>query len=236
MRIDRFLHDQQFGTRTQIHEMIKQHRVILNQDVVDSFKQQVNPTTDEVIVDDQPVGMQMDFVYLMNKPIDVITATTDASQKTVMDLFTQDDFRDDLFPVGRLDKDTTGALLITNNGALAHQLVSPKKHVTKVYEVKVTGQLTDSEIAPLTQGLKLKNGEHVIADSAKIIASDLNETVLEIAIHEGKYHQIKRMIGALGQRVNQLNRISFAGLTVADLKLGEYRQLSKDEVAKLLRS
>lgn len=142
MRIDKYLHDQQFGTRSQIHALIKQRRVILNHQIVKSFKQGVDPQQDQVAVDDQPVKNQTKFYYLLNKPAAVITATTDASQTTVMDLLAQADYRTDLFPVGRLDKDTTGAILLTNDGQLAHQLVSPKTHVTKIYEARVTGTLS----------------------------------------------------------------------------------------------
>ncbi|WP_137598115.1 pseudouridine synthase [Paucilactobacillus kaifaensis] len=233
MRIDKYLHDQQLGTRSQIHELIKQRRVTLNEQPVKSFKQGVDPLQDRVIVDGQVLGHQTEFYYLMNKPMGVITATTDLSQTTVMDLLSKDDFRSDLFPVGRLDKDTTGALLITNDGQLAHQLVSPKTHVAKTYEAHVTGTLSNDQIQVLQDGIELKNGDHVKADSASIVGQSGHETNVKLQLHQGKYHQIKRMFGALGQRVVQLHRAEFAGLGVTDLSDGNYRALTDKEIELL---
>lgn len=232
MRIDKFLHDQQFGTRAQIHEIIKQRRVLVNGQVVKAYKQSVT-LDDQVAVDGQIVGQQTVFYYLMNKPSGVITATNDATQKTVMDLFATDDQRSDLFPVGRLDKDTTGALVITNDGQLAHRLVSPKSHVGKLYETKVTGKITAEQLQSLQAGIVLKNGDQVTAESTAIVAQNENETTIKIVLHQGKYHQVKRMFGALGQRVIQLDRLAFAGLTVNGLAAGEYRELTDEEIKML---
>lgn len=233
MRIDKYLHEQQFGSRSQIHELIKQRRVMLNEQLVKSFKQNVEPQQDHVTVDGQVVGHQTEFYYLMNKPVGVITATTDPTHSTVMDLMAQGDYRSDLFPVGRLDKDTTGALIITNDGQLAHRLVSPKTHVAKFYEARVTGLLTGDQLQMLQTGIELKNGDFVKADSASIIGQYEHETSVRIQLHQGKYHQIKRMFGALGQRVIQLHRAQFAELEVAGLSTGQYRELTVEEIELL---
>ncbi|WP_252902602.1 pseudouridine synthase [Paucilactobacillus hokkaidonensis] len=150
-----------------------------------------------------------------------------------MDLFATDDQRSDLFPVGRLDKDTTGALVITNDGQLAHRLVSPKSHVGKLYETKVTGKITAEQLQSLQAGIVLKNGDQVTAESTAIVAQNENETTIKIVLHQGKYHQVKRMFGALGQRVIQLDRLAFAGLTVNGLAAGEYRELTDEEIKML---
>lgn len=140
MRVDKFLHAMRIGTRTQVRRLIKDGHITANGEPVISGKQQINPGSDTVFLDDVQVRYQQYFYYVMNKPVGVITATTDSAAKTVMDLFNTTDFRDDLFPVGRLDKDTEGILVITNDGALSHDLLSPNHHVTKVYEAEVTGK------------------------------------------------------------------------------------------------
>lgn len=231
MRLDKYLHDQQFGTRSEIKLLIKQKRVQVNGETVKSFNANIDPSEDEIAVDGQSVSNQTEFFYLLNKPSGVITATKDEHDRTVMDLLEPSDFRTDLFPVGRLDKDTTGVLLITNDGELAHQLLRPKKHVQKTYLANLTGELTKSELGQLTGEMVLKNGDHVQADEAQFRNND--HSALMLTIHEGKYHQVKRMIGALGQRVATLHRQSFGNLTDDNLEVGQYRALSEKEIHQL---
>ncbi|BDZ30573.1 pseudouridine synthase [Lactiplantibacillus sp. WILCCON 0030] len=236
MRIDKFLHAMRVGTRTQVRRLIKDGHITTNGEPVLSGKQQVNPGSDTVLLDDQQVRYQQYFYYVLNKPVGVITATTDAQAKTVLDLFNTTDYRDDLFPVGRLDKDTEGVLVITNDGALSHALLAPAHHVTKVYEAEVTGEITPAQVAGFNDGITLKDGTQLQPAQAEIVAFHEieNFTTIQIKIHEGKYHQVKRMIGTLGERVVQLRRISFGSLTLpVGLLAGNYRALTDDELTAL---
>lgn len=230
MRIDKFLHDQQFGTRSEVHQLITKRQVTIDGQVVKAFKTVIDPQKNIVEVAGQKVTSQQDFYYLLNKPVGVITATKDKKQSTVMDLLADDAQRNDLFAVGRLDKDTTGVLLITNDGQLAHRLVSPKQHVAKTYRVTISGILDAAQLAPLMETITLRDGTRVKAEQVEIMTIGTNEMVLEITIHEGKYHQIKRMMGYLGQRVTKLDRVSFAGLTYEGLAPGQYRPLTPSEI------
>lgn len=236
MRIDKFLHAMRIGTRTQVRRLIKDGHVTTNGERVLSGKQQVNPGSDAVFLDDEQVRYQQYFYYVMNKPVGVITATSDAQAKTVLDLFNTTDYRDDLFPVGRLDKDTEGILVITNDGALSHALLAPTHHVTKVYEAEVTGEITAERVAGFNDGITLKDGTQLQPAQAEIVAFHEieNFTTIRIMIHEGKYHQVKRMVGTLGERVVQLRRIKFGSLTLpVGLLAGNYRALTADELAAL---
>jgi len=236
MRIDKFLHAMRIGTRTQVRRLIKDGQITTNGEPVISGKQQINPASDVVCLDDVQVRYQEYFYYVMNKPLGVITATTDSSAKTVMDLFNKTDFRDDLFPVGRLDKDTEGVLVMTNDGALSHALLSPAHHVTKVYEAEVTGEITPAQVAGFNDGITLKDGTQLQPAEAEIVAFHEieNFTTLQIKIHEGKYHQVKRMVGTLGERVVQLRRIAFGSLELpVGLLAGNYRALTDDELKAL---
>ncbi|WP_047999368.1 pseudouridine synthase [Lactiplantibacillus herbarum] len=236
MRIDKFLHAMRIGTRTQVRRLIKDGQITTNGEPVISGKQQINPGSDVVCLDDVQVRYQEYFYYVMNKPLGVITATTDSSAKTVMDLFNKTDFRDDLFPVGRLDKDTEGILVITNDGALSHALMSPAHHVTKLYEAEVTGEITAEQLATFNAGITLKDGTLLKPAEAELVAFHEieNFTTIRIAIHEGKYHQVKRMVGTLGERVVELKRIKFGSLALPiGLLAGNYRALTDDELQAL---
>ncbi|ANJ13654.1 16S rRNA pseudouridine(516) synthase [Lactiplantibacillus plantarum subsp. plantarum] len=236
MRVDKFLHAMRIGTRTQVRRLIKDGHITANGEPVISGKQQINPGSDTVFLDDVQVRYQQYFYYVMNKPVGVITATTDSAAKTVMDLFNTTDFRDDLFPVGRLDKDTEGILVITNDGALSHDLLSPNHHVTKVYEAEVTGEITAAQLANFNDGITLKDGTELQPAQAEIVQFHEieNFTTIRIMIHEGKYHQVKRMVGTLGERVVGLRRIKFGSLTLpVGLLAGNYRALTNDELTAL---
>lgn len=232
MRLDKFLHDQQFGTRSEVKKLVKQKRVMINQQIVTNAGQAIAPN-DQVFVDQQLVTAEQAFYFLLNKPAGTLTATKDESQQTVMQLLKPSDRRDDLFPVGRLDKDTTGMLLITNQGQLAHLLLSPKRHVDKTYIASVTGQITNEQLEELMNGVTLKNSDNVQAVDAKIIEQKENQTVIELVIQQGMYHQIKRMVAYLGQRVLSLHREQFGNLMDTDLKVGSYRPLTKKEIHQL---
>lgn len=234
MRIDKFLHDQQYGSRSEIHELIKRRQVMVDGQPIKSFKVNIDPDVNAIQVSGQLVQVQAPFVYLLlNKPAGVITATHDETQATVMSLIAPADLRKDLSPVGRLDKDTTGMLLLTNDGQLAHQLVSPRHHVQKTYRVTTTGQLTASQLDELEAGITLRDGSQVRADDCQLVEQQADHSIVLITLHQGKYHQIKRMIGYLGQRVTQLDRESFAGIQDSTLELGAYRALTAAEIEQL---
>ncbi|MYV16937.1 pseudouridine synthase [Lactobacillus rossiae] len=236
IRLDKYLKEMRVATRSEAHTLIRDGHVNVNGVVAKQGRQSIDPDQDTVLVGGQPVVYQRYFYFLLNKPVAVVTATTDKTAQTVMDLFNKADYRDDLFPVGRLDKDTTGALLITNNGELGHRLTNPKHHVTKVYQTIVTGTLTEDDVAQVAAGITLKDGTVLKPADMKLDAYDpvLDQTTIQLTLTEGKYHQVKRMVGSFGQRVVRLERLSFGPLKLSTgLLPGHYRALSEEEVNAL---
>ncbi|QFP79218.1 pseudouridine synthase [Latilactobacillus graminis] len=233
MRIDRFLSHMNVASRKELKSLFKAGRVRVDGTVVKDAKFKVASAT-MVYVDDEPVRYQTYFYWLMNKPAGVVSATTDP-QKTVLDLLKDADRRDDLFPVGRLDKDTTGLLLLTNNGALSHALLSPKKHVSKVYRATIAGVVTADDQARFEAGLVLGDFKAQPAQ-LDILNVDIaqQESQITVEIHEGKFHQVKRMFHAVGKEVLTLERIKMGPLELPDdLKRGQYRALTETEVTLL---
>lgn len=230
MRLDKFLKDTGFGSRKEVKILIKQKRVSVNDTLVSNEGLSINEEKDVVKVDNQIVKY-VKYVYIMlNKPQGVVSATTDNIHTTVIDLI--NDFKYlDLFPVGRLDIDTEGLLLITNDGALSHNLLSPKKHVDKTYFLKTDLSLTLGDMKRIEDGVYLDNELTLPAKIEKI-----TETEYLLTIHEGKFHQVKRMIEAVGKKVTYLKRVSFGPLILDnDLPLGKYRFLTEEEILKLTK-
>ncbi|MGO2064748.1 MAG: pseudouridine synthase [Latilactobacillus curvatus] len=233
MRIDRFLSHMNVASRKELKVLFKAGRVRVDGTVVKDAKFKVNEAT-VVYVDDEPVRYQTYFYWLMNKPAGVISATTDP-QKTVLDLLAPADLRDDLFPVGRLDKDTTGLLLLTNDGDLNHALLSPKKHVSKVYRATIAGIVTAEDQARFEAGLVLSDFTAQPAQ-LEILSVDeaQQESQITVEIHEGKFHQVKRMFHAVGKEVLTLERLKMGPLALPDdLDRGQYRALTDAELALL---
>lgn len=233
MRIDRFLSHMNVASRKELKALFKAGRVRVDGTVVKDAKFKVNEAT-VVYVDDEPVRYQTYFYWLMNKPAGVISATTDP-QKTVLDLLAPVDLRDDLFPVGRLDKDTTGLLLLTNDGDLSHALLSPKKHVSKVYRATIAGIVTAEDQARFEAGLVLSDFTAQPAQ-LEILSVDeaQQESQITVEIHEGKFHQVKRMFHAVGKEVLMLERLKMGPLKLpSDLKRGQYRALTEAEITLL---
>ena len=172
--------------------------------------------------------------YMLNKPAGCVSATSDNLHKTVLELI-DTKVRKDLFPVGRLDIDTEGLLLITNDGALAHQLLSPKKHVDKTYYAEIEGMITNEDVVAFKEGLDI--GENTLTLPAKLVILESGTiSKIEVTIQEGKYHQVKRMFEAVGKRVVYLKRLSMGTLTLDEtLKPGEYRQLTPEEIEHLIK-
>lgn len=233
MRIDKLLSNSGFGSRKEVKILLKSKAVEVNGDTVRDPKFHVNENEDEVSVAREPV-VYREFIYLMmNKPQGVISATEDRFDETVIDLLAEDEQRFEPFPVGRLDKDTEGLLLITNDGKLAHELLSPKKHVDKTYYARIDTPVTEEDIEAFKQGVTLDDGYETKPAQLRILNS-AEESEIELTITEGKFHQVKRMFESVNKQVVFLKRLSMGTLELdKTLELGEYRELTEDELTKL---
>lgn len=233
MRIDKLLANMGFGTRKEVKQLLKTGLVRVNDEIVKDAKTHVNPDEQQVTVNGESVEYK-EFVYLMmNKPQGVVSATEDNHDQTVIDLLEHEDAIFDPFPVGRLDKDTEGLLLITNDGQLAHQLLSPKKHVPKTYFAHINDVVGDEDILAFKQGVVLDDGYETKPGVLKVIESGPTSKI-ELTITEGKFHQVKRMFEAVGKRVLYLKRIQMGPLPLDEtLELGEYRELTDEEIESL---
>lgn len=229
MRLDKFLCDMNKGTRSQVKEYIRNKQVCVNGVIITKPETQIKENTDCILLRGQEISYQKHVYYMLNKPQGVVSATTDKTERTVLDLI-GDAKSNDLFPVGRLDKDTEGLLLLTNNGELAHCLLSPKKHVDKTYLVTMESPLSDEAMGQLEQGVDI--GEKRKTMPAKVERIQSNQ--INLTIREGKYHQVKRMLQAVDNKVIALKRIQFGPLTLDDtLAPGMYRPLTAKEQEKL---
>ncbi|HLR19904.1 MAG TPA: pseudouridine synthase [Staphylococcus sp.] len=229
MRIDKFLANMGVGTRTEVKQLLKKGHVSINDKREKASKTQINPETDVVKVRDTKI-QYVDKVYLMlNKPQGYLSATEDDNQRTVIDLVAS--FRHlNVFPVGRLDKDTEGLLLITNDGQFNHQLMSPTKHVSKTYEVISEKTITKNDIECFKVGIELNEG---LTKPAQLVEADEKNKSF-VTIYEGRYHQVKRMFHAIDNEVLALKRISIGDLKLdSTLAQGEYRHLTQQDFEQL---
>ena len=230
MRLDKLLAHMGYGSRKEVKAFIRKGYVLLNGEAVFDDDIKVDEENDEIVILDQTVEYQKKIYLLLNKPKGYVSATFDSKEPTVLDLI--EETQKGLFPVGRLDKDTTGLLLITNDGKLAHELLSPKHHVAKTYELTFSGVFKDSFFEQLKKGIVLEDG--YICKPAEFILLEPQRG--KITIYEGKFHQIKRMLHVLGMEVTSLKRLSFGNLELpSDLEEGSYRALTKEEL-DLLRT
>ena len=237
IRLDKYLADMQVGTRSEVKELIRKKRVTVNDNIVTKPESKINTDGDSVNVDGNAVGYHEYEYFMLNKPAGVVSATDDNTCTTVIDLIKTNN-RKDLFPVGRLDKDTEGLLIITNDGAMAHDLLSPKKHVDKTYYAKVKGKISDMEVKQFADGLFVDEELTALPAILKVLSynSDKDYSEIYVTIHEGKFHQVKRMFKHFGLRVTYLKRLEMGPLVLDDdLASGEYRELSKDEINFLLK-
>lgn len=238
IRLDKFLSEMGVGTRQEVKQYIRKGKVEVDGEIAKRPELKVDETKANVTLDGERIGYASYVYYMLNKPSGVVSATEDKREKTVIDLI-KGQKRKNLFPVGRLDKDTEGLLLITNDGDLAHQLLSPKKHVDKVYRARIEGQVTAEDAALFAKGLEIDDEDGAWrAMPAKLnILSSGPESEVEITIREGKFHQIKRMFEAVDKKVVYLKRLSMGSLRLDEtLALGEYRELTEDEVQALKES
>ena len=235
MRIDKMLANLGYGSRKEVKTLLKNKAVKVNDEIIKDAKYQVDPTVDDILLYNEKIEYK-DFIYLMmNKPPGVISATEDTREETVIDLLQIEDSVYSPFPVGRLDKDTEGLLLITNDGKLAHRLLSPKKHVPKTYFAVIKGIVGEEDISAFQNGVTLDDGYVTKPGYLKILKSGETSDI-ELTISEGKFHQVKRMFESVGKKVMYLKRISMGPLLLDEtLELGEYRELTDEEIELLLR-
>lgn len=246
MRLDKFLSEMMPGSRSQVKALIRSGQVSVNGSIVKSPEQKVDETKDLIRVQGEELTYRKYVYYMLNKPAGVVSATRDNVSRTVLELLKDTDRRLDLFPVGRLDKDTEGLLLLTNDGELAHRLLSPKKHVDKTYHVTAAQPMSAQDLRRLEEGVDI--GEERLTRPAtvrtfpakeenagiEVMEGRLPENEILLTIQEGKFHQVKRMLSAVGNSVTALKRVSFAGLLLdPSLQPGEYRELTMQEVERL---
>ena len=235
IRLDKYLSEMGVGTRQEVKKMIRKGQIKIDGYVVLKPEVKVDEIKQTVYVDDQPVIYEKYEYYLLNKPQGVISATEDSCERTVLDLISSKKRRD-LFPVGRLDKDTEGLLLITNDGGLAHKLLSPKKHVDKTYYAEVEGRVTEEIVRIFANGVNIGNEENeewTLPAKLNVLQSEASSKV-RLTIQEGKFHQVKRMFQAVGMKVTYLKRETRGPLMLdKDLNPGEYRKLTKAELELL---
>lgn len=232
LRLDKYLADMGIGTRSEIKEIIKKGQVSVNGASVKRPEFKVDPEMDIVTLNGKKIAYAKFSYYMLNKPAGYVSATEDEIHKTVLDILEVPQ-KKDFFPVGRLDIDTEGLLLITNDGALAHKLLSPKKHVKKTYFAKIRGRVDDTDVTRMKAGLDIGEKKPTLPAELVILTSDeISEICLTIT--EGKFHQVKRMFEAVGKEVLYLKRLSMGTLSLDDtLKPGQYRPLSEKEISDL---
>lgn len=238
IRLDKYLADMGEGTRQEVKKYIRQGRTAVDGKVIKKPEYKVDETKQRVMLDEREVCYQQFEYYMLNKPAGVVSATEDPREKTVIELIAGNK-RKDLFPAGRLDKDTEGLLLVTNDGALAHRLLSPRHHVDKCYYARVRGIVTEEDTKKFLEGVDIgtKGHEEQTAPGWLVILktdemTEISEILL--TIHEGKYHQVKRMFEAVGKKVEYLRRESMGSLVLdKDLSPGQYRKLTEKELESL---
>ena len=240
IRLDKYLADMGFGTRSEVKADIKKGKININGIVVKDANFKIDTLKDVVLFEGNPIVYEEFEYYMLNKPAGVVSATTDSRDKTVVDLITGKK-KKDLFPVGRLDKDTEGLLIITNDGELTHHLISPSHHVDKTYYALVDAKLDESAVSAFAKGIDI--GDDNLTLPAKLTILDGKTEYngkscypVEITINEGRYHQVKRMTKAVGAEVVYLKRISMGNIKLENLEKGCFRKLSEDEVLKLKQS
>ena len=228
-RIDKILSNLGYGSRSELKKFCKNGLVKVNGKVINNPGVQVDVENDEIIFDGEKVTYK-EFIYLMlNKPDGYISATFDKRDPIVLDLIDKEDLVFEPFPVGRLDKDTEGLLVLTNDGQLAHRVLSPKKHVPKTYYAKIEGIVTEEDIKAFAKGVTLDDGYETMPAELIILKSD-EISEIELTIHEGKFHQVKRMFESVDKKVIYLKRLSMGKLKLDEkLALGEYRELTDEE-------
>lgn len=235
MRLDKFLANQSPYSRREIAVMVKKGRICVNGVLAKKADIHIDEQKDEIFLDQIKIHYQP-YVYLMlNKPDGYVSATEDKKFPTVVSLVPKEWVHYEVFPVGRLDIDTEGLLILTNDGQLAHDMLSPKKHVDKVYYAKIEGVVTKQDVKDFEKGVTLEDGYHTMPGKLTILKTGA-QSEIELTIREGKFHQVKRMFEAVGKKVVYLQRIKMGGVSLdPQLKLGQVRALTTQEQKDLIR-
>lgn len=233
IRLDKYLADAGRGTRSQVKEKIRKGTVTVNGVPVKKPEQKVDPQVDVVEMEGVRISFQKNRYYMLHKPGGCVSATEDASERTVLELLPAQ-IRRGLFPVGRLDKDTEGLLLLTDDGPLAHRLLSPKKHVEKTYYARVEGSLGPADVEAFAEGMDIGDEKPALPAVLRVCGEREGISEVRITVSEGRYHQVKRMVAARGGRVVYLKRLSMGPLTLDErLAPGQYRELTREEMRLL---
>ena len=228
-RIDKIIASQGKFSRSEVKKLVKDGRVTLDGAVIKSSDIKADPNVNDIAVDGKSIGYKKHLYLMLNKPQGVVSATEDPDHKTVIDLVPKELKRDGLFPAGRLDGDTVGFVLITDDGDFAHRILSPKNHIMKTYHATLQRPITDEDIEAFRKGIELRDG--TLCLEAQVKAIDGDEPMAEIKICEGKYHQVKRMFAALGNKVVFLKRVKMGALSLdEDLEEGQCRELTPQEL------
>lgn len=235
IRLDKFLSEMSGWTRSEVKKIVRTGSVTVDGNEVKKPETKIDEKLSIVRVDGRQIKYNKYEYYMLNKPKGFVSATTDREHKTVVDIISSSE-KKDLFPVGRLDIDTEGLLLITNDGELAHRLLSPKNHVEKTYYVEVSGILDDVDVDAVEEGLDIGEEKKTIPAKMEILKTDIQNNISScyLTIHEGKFHQVKRMMKKLGKTVTYLKRVSMGSLILdSKLKNGNYRKLTEQEIIEL---
>lgn len=228
-RIDKIIASETNYSRKEVKELIKKKRVTVNEQIITKSVLKINPNNDKIKIDNIELKIKKYVYLILNKPKGYISATEDKNTKTVLELVPQDYAHRALFPAGRLDKDTTGLMLITDDGGFAHNILSPKKHIKKLYEVTIDIPITEEMVTAFKKGILLNDGE---CKPANLQITGLTTGL--VTLTEGRYHQIKRMFGCFKAKVIKLNRIGMGNLILpSNLKTGECRELTEEEINKI---
>ena len=235
IRLDKFLSEMSGWTRSEVKKIVRTGSVTLDGNEVKKPETKIDEKLSIVSVDGRQIKYNKYEYYMLNKPKGFVSATTDREYKTVVDVISSSE-KKDLFPVGRLDIDTEGLLLKTNDGELAHRLLAPKNHVEKTYYVEVSGILDDVDVDAVEKGLDIGEEKNTIPAKMEILKTDIQNNISScyLTIHEGKFHQVKRMMKKLGKTVTYLKRVSMGSLILdSKLKKGNYRKLTEQEIIEL---
>ena len=228
MRIDKFLASQNVGSRKEVQKLIRSKLVEVNGALVTKPDQKIDEENDAVVVNGEKIQYSQ-YVYLvMNKPSGYVSATSDRDEPTVIDLVPKEFRRKGIFPAGRLDKDTTGLLIITDDGEFAHSMLSPKKHINKKYVAELDGEVTQDMVDNFKRGITFRDGTECLP--ATLIPDENNPEKAQVIIGEGKFHQVKKMFITQGLRVKKLKRVSIGGFGLHEnLPLGQCRPMLEEE-------
>ncbi len=234
MRIDKLISKESGESRNDCKKKIRKNGVLINDEVIKDPGKIIDTDSDAIIFDNKEIHHK-EFLYLMlNKPAGLVSAVTDERDPTVIAYVSERFPRKNLFPAGRLDKDTEGLLLLTDDGQLAHNLLNPKKHVDKIYYLEISGKLNKEKIALIQEGIMLDDGYQTKPAKLEIVGETPLKSELLMTISEGKFHQVKRMIKAAGQEVQYLKRIQIGSLRLdPELAIGDYRELTSEELILL---